>query len=694
MNNNYGYIRTACATPSVKIADVDYNKNQIIELIKEARKKDVSVLTFPELSITGYSCGDLFGQSILHIQAEKAITDIKKASRGSNMIIIVGTPVPYIGRLYNCAVVIKNGTVLGIVPKIYLPSYGEFYEARQFASGADFLSKKGCGDGQFIDNGEDFVKEDMLSVITYAGSKCNISPRLLFKTKNATIGIEICEDLWTPIPPSSYLTLAGADIITNLSSSNELVGKNQYRKSLISQLSTRTICGYLYCSSGDGESTQDTVYAGSTLIYENGKLLAEKERFTFGNSLIVADIDVETLRNERRKQNTYLSMAPDGTRSGEYGNYFFTPDAGNNVATDFEADLYRSVDKHPFIPYELPKEYTQLDSKDFENKININKNDDPYQEILNIQAIGLANRLRHINCKNVVIGISGGLDSTLALLATVLAFDKLGLSREGIHAITMPGFGTSKRTKTNADKLMDALGVTSLEIPIGEAVKQHLKDIQHDIENRNVVYENSQARERTQILMDYANKVNGIVIGTGDLSELALGWCTYNGDHMSMYSLNSGIAKTLVINIVIWAANTIFTEVRDVLLNIADTPISPELTPADEKGEIAQKTEELIGAYELHDFFLYNMFRFGYSPKKLYFLTKKAFEGQYSNETILNSLTIFMKRFFGQQFKRSCLPDGPKIGSVSLSPRGDWRMPSDTSANLFLNELKNIEGII
>lgn len=696
----FGFIRVAAATPRVKVADVDANVEEICRMAEIAENEQVSILAFPELSVTGYSCGDLFAQELLVSRAEEGVKRLKTFSRGKSLTLVVGVPVRVRGSLYNCAAVIQNGSLKGIVPKIYLPTYNEFYESRWFSSGCDFLSDTLSAYGRIEDNAKDCSSPAAGAEISYAGHKVNVYPNMLFNVGRATFAIEICEDLWTPIPPSSHHALAGAQIIVNLSASNEVLMKHQYRKQLVSQQSARTISAYVYSSCGYGESTQDVVYAGSSLIYENGSLMAENKRFSLEAGMICADIDIDKLSVLRQKESTFHSVAPDGTGDGLDARRYFTVASGDGAATDFEKCLKRHIDPHPFVPG------------------NAVDRDERCREITDIQVIGLATRLAHIHSQTAVIGISGGLDSTLALIVTVLAFDKLGWDRKRIIGITMPGLGTTTRTHSNASDLMAALGVTSLEISIGKAVAQHFSDIGQNPEVQDVTYENSQARERTQILMDVANKENGIVVGTGDLSELALGWATYNGDHMSMYAVNASIPKTLVRYLVGWAAENHFESacggveergvvenretspetsrgdaadrkrsVREILMDIIDTPVSPELKPADSEGNITQKTEDLVGPYELHDFFLYHIFRFGARPSKVYFLARKAFEGIYDDATILKWLNTFIRRFFAQQFKRSCLPDCPKVGSVSLSPRGDWRMPSDAWRTIFLNDL-------
>lgn len=643
-----GFIKVAAAIPSVKVADCSYNVQQIESLIAMAEGKGVEVIVFPELCITGYTCQDLFKQTLLLEQAETSVLMLLDFTRKLDIISIVGVPVVVGDLLLNCAAVIQKGDLLGLVPKTYLPNYSEFYEKRWFASSQDLQP----------------------SEIRFAGNKIVVTPQpTLFRTcDGAMFGVEICEDVWAPVPPSCNLALSGADIIFNLSASDELIGKHDYLKGLLAQQSARMISGYVYSGCGFGESTQDVVYGGNAIAYENGQLLAESERFALDSQLIITQIDVEKIRNERRTNSTYINA--------QRGHDSRIVNAHTVMPRDFE--LIRDVDPHPFIP----------------KTDDMEKNCD---EIFSIQVAGLAKRLVHTGCKTVVVGISGGLDSTLALLVCVRTFDKLQLSRKGIVGVTMPGFGTTDRTYNNAVNLMKSLGITLREISIADAVKQHFNDIGHDINVHDVTYENSQARERTQILMDLSNQLGALVIGTGDLSELALGWATYNGDHMSMYGVNAGVPKTLIKYLVKFVAMSEDSdETRSILLDIIDTPISPELIPADEAGNITQKTEDLVGPYELHDFFLYHIIRFGYRPSKIFMLARKAFDGSnpeapfYDDETIKKWLTIFLRRFFNQQFKRSCLPDGPKVGSVSLSPRGDWRMPSDASSTLWLKECEQI----
>ena len=668
---NYGFIRTAAAVPSVKIADVIYNAAEICRLAGEAFEKEVSLVAFPELSLTGYSCGDLFGQSLLVKGAEDGVRKIVEFSRGKSLTIVVGAPVSYRCRLYSCAIVIRNGNVKGIVPKTYITAE----EGRIFASGSDFLSSEVRNDGALLCNGKDSVREGYFGEIRYAGQRCNISPNLIFGLGHSTFAIELGHDLWAPVPPSAYHVLQGAHFIVNLSADKEILMREEYRRALLRGHTAKTICGYVYASAGFGESTRDNVYAGAASIWENGLMLAENERYQTTSSMIIADIDIERIGNLRKKSSLFCSISPDGTNAASYYRLYDRRSLGDEAASDFEKNLYRYIEPHPFVP-----------AGDLDYRC---------REIIDIQVAGLIKRLSHINCQTAVIGISGGLDSTLALLVAVLAFDKLGWSRDRIVTVTMPGFGTTARTKNNATDLMEALGTRLREISIAAACEQHFKDISHDPSVRDATYENSQARERTQILMDIANQTGGLVIGTGDLSELALGWCTYNGDHMSMYGVNGGVPKTLVRSLVKWAAENRFEgmggkdgrSIKEILLDIVDTPISPELLPANENDEIQQVTEDLVGPYELHDFFIYNFMRCGYSPDKIFFLARKAFKDTYDEETISKWLRTFVRRFFNQQFKRSCMPDGPKVGSVGLSPRGDWDMPSDAWSTLFSSDI-------
>ena len=667
---DYGLFRVATAIPTVKVADVEYNLKQHIQLLREAHSEGVQLLVFPELSLTGYTCADLFHHRPLLDATVQAIMHLAEAARGIDMAVIVGAPLTYCNRLYNCAVLLGDGQVIGIVPKIYLPNYNEFYESRWFAPGTEVKP------GSRISLGE-------LGGTSY--NNINFGPNYLFDFEGVTVGIEICEDLWVPMPPSSRMALAGANVIVNLSCSDEVLGKHAYLRRMVEAQSGRLVCAYVYASAGFGESSTDLVFAGKGMIAENGSIIAESERFKLEPSLKIADVDIEKLMVLRRTQTTFTQMIqqPDETTFYSEFRRIMEP-TQNGYATigltklttpDFEKKLYRTIAPTPFVPAE---------GDDMEARCS---------EIFNIQVQGLVTRLSHINCRTAVIGISGGLDSTLALLVTVRAFDKLGWDRKRIIGITMPGFGTSGRTYNNSIGLMESLGITSQEISIKDSVNQHFKDLDVDSSVHDVTYENCQARERTQILMDMSNKTGGIVIGTGDLSELALGWCTYNGDHMSMYAVNVSIPKTLVKYLVKWVAlSSVDQRSKEILLDIFDTPISPELIPTDEQGNIAQKTEDLVGPYELHDFFLYHSFRFGASPSKIFFLARKAFDGVYDNATILKWLRTFFRRFFQQQFKRSCLPDGPKVGTVSISPRGDWRMPSDACASLWLKECDEISS--
>lgn len=637
---NYGFIKVASAVPSVKVADCKYNVEQIEQLIILAEGQGVEIIVFPELSLTGYTCQDLFRQNLLLETTESAMLMLLDFTRQLNIISIVGLPIAVGDLLLNCAAIIQKGQILGIVAKEYLPNYNEFYEKRWFASVQDLRTTE----------------------LRFAGNQINLSftPQIFVTCDGVRFGVEICEDVWAPTPPSNHLALAGADIIFNLSASDELIGKHDYLCKLLAQQSARTITGYVYSSAGFGESTQDVVYGGNALIFENGHLLQSGPRFAMTPQMQVAQIDVERLRTERRGNTTYVNA-----QRRMIGEDVIFKNAHSILPKDFV--LERPVDAHPFIP-----------SPDMMEK--------SCEEILNIQVMGLAKRLVHTSCQKVVIGISGGLDSTLALLVCAMTFDKLGLDRSGIIGVTMPGFGTTDRTYTNAIKLMQSLRITIREISIAKSVIQHFEDIGHDISVHDTTYENSQARERTQILMDVSNQEGGLVIGTGDLSELALGWCTYNGDHMSMYAVNASIPKTLIACLVKFVAGTMDADTSATLHDVVYTPISPELVPADEDGNIQQKTEDLVGPYELHDFFLYYFMRYGFRPMKIFLLAQKAFEGLYEDDVIKHWLKTFFRRFFSQQFKRSCLPDGPKVGSISLSPRGDWRMPSDASSELWLRE--------
>ena len=638
----YGFIKVAAAVPAMKVADVAYNVEGMEKLIAMAEGEHVEILCFPELSLTGYTCQDLFKEQLLLSKAEEGLLMLLDFTRKLDVICVVGLPVQAGGLLLNCAAVIQSGTLLGVVPKTYLPNYNEFYEKRWFASAQDL-------------NPTD---------IYLAGTPVTLSaePKLFQTGDGVKFGVEICEDVWAPVPPSNNLTMAGADIILNCSASNELIGKHRYLCSLVAQQSARTMSAYVYSSSGFGESTQDVVYGGNAMVFENGRLLVEGERFSFQPQLQVAQVDVERLRTERHTNSTFINAQRHA--------HAVVIDAKSIDPQPFE--LTRDINPHPFIPAD----------KDMA---------DTCEEILNIQTAGLAKRLLHTNCQHVVLGISGGLDSTLALLVCVRTFDKLGYDRRGIVGVTMPGFGTSDRTHDNATSLMQSLGISQMEVSIAKAVTQHFEDIGHDASVHDATYENSQARERTQILMDLANKLSALVVGTGDLSELALGWATYNGDHMSMYGVNGGVPKTLIQYLVRYMARLPkFAAERDTLIDIVNTPISPELTPADKEGNIQQKTEDLVGPYELHDFFLYYFMRFGFRPAKIFVMAQRAFADSYDRDTIKKWLTTFCRRFFSQQFKRSCLPDGPKVGSISLSPRGDWRLASDASSALWLKECEEL----
>ena len=641
---NYGFVKVAAAVPLVQVADCFYNIEKIEGLMRQASEKGVQIIAFPELSVTGYTCLDLFAQQTLLNGAEAALLQLVSNTADLDILTIVGVPLRTENRLINAAVVFQKGAIRGVVPKTYLPNYKEFQEQRWFTSATELRE----------------------STISIGKEEYPMGSHLLFRSGRLTAGIEICEDLWVPVPPSSLLTMEGANIIFNLSASNELIGKHAYLRSLICQQSARCMAGYVYASSGFGESSTDLVFAGNGIIAENGNLLAESPRFTMEEQLVISEIDIETLQNDRQVNTSFMY----GSTSGLPKEKAQVVDFQVRIPDGFS--LTRPVDPHPFTPSgEALKERCE--------------------EIFHIQVAGLAKRLVHAHAQTAVVGISGGLDSTLALLVTVMTFDALKMPRGQIIGITMPGFGTTDRTYTNACDLIRSLGVTLKEIPIKEACLQHFRDIDHDPSVHDVTYENSQARERTQLLMDVANQKNGLVIGTGDLSELALGWATYNGDHMSMYGVNGSIPKTLVKYLVEWVANHKVDDAsRLTLLDIVDTPISPELIPADENGNIKQKTEDLVGPYELHDFFLYHFLRFGSHPSKIYFLAQKAFAGIYDNATVKKWLYTFFRRFFQQQFKRSCLPDGPKVGSVSLSPRGDWRMPSDAVSRLWLEEIERI----
>ncbi|MDO4306086.1 MAG: NAD(+) synthase [Eubacteriales bacterium] len=693
-----GFIKVAACTPNVRVADCEYNADEIIRMAHEAGAQGARVIVMPELCITSYTCGDLFWQELLLDEAKAQLLRIAKETADVDAILFVGLPLEYKGKLYNVAAGISHGEILGIVPKIYLPNYNEFYEARYFTSGAgvdgtvtlkqqpeveepDLVTADGpiveFGFGDFdeeleeeeiFEDGEE-EEEEPEDEDEFLNCEVSISPYMMFtcsRMPKLKIAVEICEDLWAPNPPSVGHAYHGANLIVNLSASDEVVGKDSYRRSLVSSQSARLICGYIYATAGEGESTQDVVYGGQNLIAENGTILAESRRFV--NGITYGDLDIQRLVNERRRMTTYQfsSDKEEGDEEPFYEEMFFDLEVE-------ETKLSREFDSRPFVPGVKEERDRRCD------------------EILNIQAMGLKKRLAHIRCQNAVIGLSGGLDSTLALLVTVRAFDMLGMDRKKITAVTMPCFGTTDRTYNNACILSERLGTTLKEVNIKEAVNIHFRDIGHDPEKHDVTYENGQARERTQILMDIANQSGGIVIGTGDLSELALGWATYNGDHMSMYAVNCSVPKTLVRHLVQYFADTCGDgKLSEVLLDILDTPVSPELLPPKD-GVISQKTEDLVGPYELHDFFLYYMLRWTFPPKKIYRMAQIAFAGEYDNETILKWIKIFYRRFFQQQFKRSCLPDGPKVGSVAVSPRGDLRMPSDACAKHWLNQVEGLE---
>ncbi len=638
---NYGFIRVAAATPNIKVANCFYNAKNIIEAIKKAVENKASLIVFPELCITGYTCSDLFLQDSLLEDSKKALKEILSQTKDLNITCIVGMPLEYTNKLYNCAVLFYKGEIKGIVPKTHIPNYNEFYEKRHFN----------------VYNEQNFFYDEFFSneYIPFGNIIFEIS-----NIKNFTLAIEICEDLWSVIPPSCKYALSGANIIVNLSASNEIAGKSIYRKELVKNQSARCICGYVYASAGQGESTTDLVFSGHNLIYENGHLL--NESIPFENNITYADIDLDYINSERRKNTTFKTTFDDKFCC-----------LSNFTVEPINIDTNRYIDPMPFVPKDENSRALRC------------------KEIIDIQAYGLKKRIEHIGIKNVVIGISGGLDSTHALIVINRTFELLGYDKKGIITVTMPCFGTTDRTYNNAKKLCEIIGTTLLEINIKDAVLKHFKDIDHDPNIHNVTYENSQARERTQILMDISNKYNGIVIGTGDLSELALGFATYNGDHMSMYGVNGSIPKTLIRYLIKYFANNSNEQLKNILLDILNTPVSPELLPPTENGNITQITENIVGPYELHDFFLYNMIRYNFTPEKIYYLAKKAFKDTYDNKTILKWLEKFYIRFYTQQFKRSCLPDGPKVGSVSLSPRGDFRMPSDATFNSILDRIKNLK---
>lgn len=630
---NYGFFRASSASLNLKVADPQYNKNSIINAIEAAEKEGARLLVTPELSVTGYTCADLFFTFALQNAANDALAQITATTKGKNIAVLLGMPVPFFGSLYNCAVLVRGGKIIGAVPKKHIANYNEFYEKRWFASGFDF---------------------ETVQDISICGFDVKIGDQIFDLGGGAMLGVELCEDLWVPAPPSSQLVQSGANIIANLSASDEYVSKAQYRKSLVENQSARCVCGYVYAGAGPCESTTDLVFSGATLIAENGSVAAEGNRFDFKNQIVYADLDIEKLSALRRNNMSF---------SNKIGTVQIVSAPVQNNENDLK---HRFVDPHPFVPAddEMRRERCR--------------------EIFAIQSCGLAKRISHVGSAGAIVGISGGLDSTLALLVAAEAMKRLGKSAADIIGITMPGFGTTGRTYNNALELMRRLGVQIKEIDIKAACEQHMRDIEHNSEIHDITYENTQARERTQILFDMANKHNMLLVGTGDLSELAMGWCTYNGDHMSMYGVNASVPKTLVRYLVEYVASVSDKETAAVLYDILDTPVSPELLPPDENGNIAQKTEENIGPYELHDFFLYNFVRFGFSKEKLIMLAQKAFEDKYSPAVIEKWASVFMRSFFISQFKRSCIPDSPKVGSVSLSPRGDWRMPSDASFNAFV----------
>ena len=636
----HGFIKVAAATPDIRVADVDYNKGQIIKQMDEAAEAGAKIIVFPELCITGYTCSDLFLQDILLNSAKKALVKIAEHTKNLDALVFVGVPIAVGGELYNVAAALNHGNILGFTTKSFLPNYGEFYEMRQFRPGPKKAEK-----------------------ILFGGKEIPFGPQLLFvenQMANLIVSAEICEDVWSPVPPSIEAAREGATVIVNCSASDETIGKASYRESLISGQSARLISGYIYANAGEGESTTDLVFGGHNLIAENGTILAEAKRFS--NGIIYTEFDVQKIANERRKNTTFTETQEHVLPRIPFG------------LEQTETILTRTFPSKPFVPRDDQERAKRC------------------EEILTIQAMGLKKRLAHTHAKSAVVGISGGLDSTLALLVTAKAFDALGLERSGITAVTMPCFGTTDRTYQNACKMSLKVGATLREVRIGDAVMQHFKDIGHDPQDHSVTYENSQARERTQVLMDIANQTGGLVIGTGDMSELALGWATYNGDHMSMYGVNASVPKTLVRHLVHYYADTCEDpSLKEVLYDVLDTPVSPELLPPKD-GEIAQKTEDLVGPYELHDFFLYYFLRMGYEPGKIYRIAKLSFAGEYDDETIYKWLRTFCWRFFSQQFKRSCLPDGPKVGTVALSPRGDWRMPSDACVALWIQNLEKEAG--
>ncbi|MDR0336882.1 MAG: NAD(+) synthase [Planctomycetaceae bacterium] len=649
---HFGFLKVAAAIPEVRVADCKFNGQQIKKLILNAHAKNVQIICFPELSITSYSCADLFFQQKLTQSAEQIIAELLEETKKIPICFILGAPVKHLSKLYNCAIICHKGRLKGIVPKIYLPNYAEFYEKRWFQS-------------------YQLSNENPSESTQYANQPVPFGTNFLGHLGHAKFAVEICEDLWATIPPSSYHAMFGASLIFNLSASNELIGKQQYLKSLLCQQSARCHAAYIYASAGFGESTTDVVHTGNAYIYENGKLLAESKRFQLNEQLILSDIDVDLLNAERQKNTTFLSKP-----TIPHTNYVQKQLTNTNPPKE-KFQLNRFVNPTPFIP--VTDHYHES-----------------CEEIFSIQVLGLAKRFVHTSARSLILGVSGGLDSTLALLVCAKTIDQLELSRSTVCGVTMPGFGTSKRTHQNALHLMKTLGITVKNIDITTACKQHFNDINHNITQHNITYENTQARERTQILMDLANQLDGLVVGTGDMSELALGWTTYNGDHISMYGVNAGIPKTLVRHLVKWITENQMnsennSETQKILRDILETPVSPELLPVDSQGTMTQFTENLIGPYELHDFFLFYMLRYGFSPEKIYFLAQHAFKNIYDKTIILKWMEVFYRRFFSQQFKRNCIPDGPKVGSVNLSPRGDWRMPSDANVRLWLEEIEQLK---
>ena len=631
-----GFVKVAAATPDIRVADVEFNTQNIINAMEEAQKNGAKILVFPELCVTGYTCSDLFDHSVLLKASRKALLEIAENTNDKDMLVFVGAPLEVNGKLYNVAAAMNQGEIIGFTTKTFLPNYGEFYEMRQFTPGPQTVRE-----------------------ITFEGKKIPFGPQILFQAEEMeelVVAAEICEDVWSPVPPSIQAALEGATVIVNCSASDETIGKDTYRRALISGQSARSISGYIYANAGEGESTTDLVFGGHNIIAENGTILKESSRYV--NEIIYSELDLQRITGERRKNTTFQPLDEETLVRVPF------------TIEETKTFLTRTFPKKPFVPSD---EQTRAQR---------------CEEILTIQAMGLKKRLAHTNARTAVVGISGGLDSTLALLVTARAFDMLGRDKKDIIAVTMPCFGTTDRTYQNACEMSKKVGATLIEVPIADAVNVHFRDIGHDPEDHSVTYENCQARERTQVLMDIANKTWGMVIGTGDLSELALGWATYNGDHMSMYGVNASVPKTLVRHLVKYAADDTKDEaLKNVLYDVLDTPVSPELLPPKD-GDIAQKTEDLVGPYELHDFFLYFMLRFGYEPSKIFRIACMTFDGEYDKETIFKWLETFCRRFFSQQFKRSCLPDGPKVGTVALSPRGDWRMPSDACVAVWMRDLE------